>query len=229
MKKILLTLILGLFLISLIGAAQDSLRYPINQNGCFDIIQTCADCTYNNVTSIKYPNGTTLLFSPEQNMTETGTNYIFNTCDFSGQLGTYIVNGQGDLSGTNTIWNYEYEITPTGESLDTQQSILILGLILVLLFLTCAFLYFGSHIESVSIKLFLITLGGLFLMVTIGVSLNTIRQLMLVGSVFSGVFLGLYILILALISIGFIGLVLYLITFAVKAFQKSRGADFDND
>ena len=163
-------------------------------------------------------------------MTQNDSYYNYTLIsNFTQTIGTYIVNGLGDLGGTNTAWNYDFVITPTGEALDIQQSVIIFGLMLILLFSTAALLLFGIKIETTSVKIFLISLGVLFLMLTFGVSINAINDLMLLGSVFSGIFLGIYRLTLALISVGFIGILLYLITSVVKAFNKSRGKADDDD
>lgn len=121
------------------------------------------------------------------------------------------------------------EVTNTGFSLDTQQSLIVLGLIIVLLFLTGAFLFFGEKMETTSVKVFLIALGSLFFLLTLGFSINAIKELMLLGSVFSGMFVNLYRLFLILISGGMIAIILYMITVAVTAFKKSRGVLDDED
>lgn len=138
-KTILLTLLLGIFLITLVSSAQDSLG-TVTQNDCIDIPQTCVSCTFNNISSIIYPNKTRFLFSPEQNMTRNGTDYVFHTCNFSSNIGTYIVNGHGDLSGTDTLWNYNYEITVTGAVLETSESNLYIIILVATFVLFLAFL-----------------------------------------------------------------------------------------
>ena len=49
MKKIILTIILGIFLISMASASLDSLG-TFQQDECFNISQTCATCTYVNIS-----------------------------------------------------------------------------------------------------------------------------------------------------------------------------------
>lgn len=140
MKKTILILMFSIILISFASAQQQSLG-SVKQDDCIDITQTCPDCTYNNITSIIYPNKTKYSFSPEQNMTKVGTDYTFHTCNFSSQLDEYIVNGIGDLGGTNTIWNYNYIVTPTGFILETSESILYIIILIVTFILFLAFLY----------------------------------------------------------------------------------------
>ena len=136
-------------------------------------------------------------------------------------LYSYYVNCNADNIGG--FGREVFEVTQTGEFLDEPQSLIILGLILVLILVTWVFLYFGKEIEYLPFKIFLISLGALFLMFTVGFSLNIIRNLVLVGSVFSLTFVNLYRLMLILISAGGIGLMVYIIYMSVKQFYSKRG------
>lgn len=129
MKNKILMLLFVFFFLSLVTPAQSSLGI-FKKNECIDLTQTCETCTYNNITSITYPNGTKYIFSPEQNMTHAGTEYTFKTCDFSGQLGDYKVNGHGDLDGVDTIWNYEYKVTASGHEITESQGFVSIGLLI---------------------------------------------------------------------------------------------------
>ncbi len=230
MKKIFIFLMLTLLTLILINP----ISAEIQTLGCFqvdteiDLIQTCATCTFNNISAVSFPNSTILISNVA--MERDGTRYNFTLNDTqTGTIGEYIVDGFGNLSGVDTIWNYNFFITPTGECLDTQQSIIVFGLMLILLFLTGAFLIFGIKVETTSVKVFLIALGALFFLFTLGFSINSIKQLLFLQSVFAGTFVGLYRLFLVLISGGMIGIILYLITVSVKAFKKSRGILDDDD
>jgi hypothetical protein len=67
-------------------------------------------------------------------MTKTGTAYNYTFCNTS-QAGNYIVDGYGDLGGTVTIWNYNFQVTTTGSDSSTGKSmtyILIFTLALVI-------------------------------------------------------------------------------------------------
>lgn len=111
MKKILLTLMFGIFFLSLASASIPSLG-TVQQNDCINLLQTCDDCSYNNITSVSYPNRTTNALSLEVEMTRDGTEYNYTFCNTSA-LRTYVVHGHGDTDGTDT-WNYMFEVTTTG-------------------------------------------------------------------------------------------------------------------
>jgi uncharacterized membrane protein YiaA len=131
-QKILLTVLMGIMMIGLVNAALTTLG-TFKTNEEITIRQLCADCTYNNVTSLVYPNGTDAQIEMDV-MTKAGSEYtyIFN---FTEDIGEYTVNGIGDPGGTETIWLYTFNVNPSGEELTTAQGIiyflaLILGLII---------------------------------------------------------------------------------------------------
>lgn len=113
-KSIFLKSLLGLLfiftIISCTYAEQQSFG-TFKQNSCINLIQTCDNCTYNNITKIVAPNSNIAL--QDLTMTKIGTVYNLSFCSTS-QIGTYVVNGVGDLDGVDTVWNYSFEITPSG-------------------------------------------------------------------------------------------------------------------
>ena len=108
---VLITLVFVLLLTPLVFGEQQSLG-TYKRNTCVNLIQTCADCTYVNFTSVLYPNSTQLIGN--SNSTQTGTLFERQICNTTA-VGTYIVNGVGDVSGTDTIFAYVFEITPNGK------------------------------------------------------------------------------------------------------------------
>ena len=110
MKKLILILMLGIFLISLASAEIQTLG-TFKQRECINFIQTCDNCTYNNISSVLYPDSSIALSNVVMTRDDTYYNYTF--CDAS-ILGHYIVNGYGDLDGEKTIWSYDFEVTADG-------------------------------------------------------------------------------------------------------------------
>ena len=225
MKKILLILIMSIFLFSLVSA--ECSIPTVKQGDTIQLTQSCTDCLDGvNVTKVLFPNNTFAQLGQFE-MTANGSNYNLSFSN-TNTLGTHVYYSEGNLSGVIIVQSCTFEITPTGNSLDNPQSIIVIGLIFVLILLTWSFLYFGKEIEYVPFKIFLISLGSLFLMFTIGVSLNTITELMIIGSVFSATFVNLYRLMLILVSAGGIGLMLYIIYMSVRQFYSYRGL-LDNE
>ncbi len=138
MNKILLTLILGMVFLSFASAQQGSLG-TFKQNECVNLIQTCDNCTYNNISRVIYPNSTIILSNAVMTKDDTFYNYTF--CNTT-LLGTYLVNGFEDLDGTKTVWNYDLLITPSGKISTTSESILYVLFVLILFGLLLTMFYF---------------------------------------------------------------------------------------
>ena len=141
MKKILLTLILGMFLISFSSAQiQTAGTFKINEQ--INLTQTCASCTFNNITSIVQVSPTSRDIIGNFPMTRKGSVYNFSLSKGNNtHVGEFYVNGIGDLDGTNTIWNFNYFVTPTGFALETSDSILLVIILMATLILFLGFLW----------------------------------------------------------------------------------------
>lgn len=128
---LLILLLFTLLLCSSVFAEQQSLG-TFEKDRCINLLQTCANCTFVNITSVKYPNSSILLGNVE--MTKQGTEYNFTICNAS-VLGDYIVNGVGDVDGVNTVWAYDFKVTMDGYENDMPTGVIIgmslLGIILV--------------------------------------------------------------------------------------------------
>lgn len=152
MKKILLTIILGIFLITLVSAScpdGDDCIGGTEINSAIDIYQTCNNCTYCNFTQIKYPNKTTFLSNIEATQDETYFSYNIlggnNT-----ELGEYTYCYDcGNALEKETGCLY-YLVTTTGFSQSTSQGIgsaifLILMVILMFTFGVLGFRLFTTE------------------------------------------------------------------------------------
>jgi len=131
MKKLLLTFILGMFLISSISAL-DNLG-TFKQNDCVRIVQTCATCSYVNISSVSYPNSSIAIANKEMSDAGDGEWY-YDFCNTS-LIGRYDVRGKGDLSGTDTSFATWFDVNGTGYELTQQRTFIYLGLIGLLIFL----------------------------------------------------------------------------------------------
>ncbi len=120
MKKIMLILILGIFLISFVSAEQQTLG-TFKKDECMQLTQTCGNCTHNNLTYV-YQTIDAILYNISDGMTKSGTFYNYTFCNTS-IVGEYIVNGFGDPDGEQASWTYNFWITPTGTILKTSDSL----------------------------------------------------------------------------------------------------------
>lgn len=105
MKKIILILMLGIFLMSLASASIGTFK----QGQTIDLPQSCSDCSFNNVTSVIAPDGTQIVGNVL--MTKNGLNYNYTIGGtLTSQIGTYTVNGVGDPGGVSQVWVYHFDI-----------------------------------------------------------------------------------------------------------------------
>jgi len=142
-NKLIISLMLCMVLISLVGASQDSLG-TYKQGETITLLQICGTCTYNNITSIVYPNSTHQVI--DSAMTKRGAEYTYTLTDTT-QLGPYSVNGFGDLDGTAAAWAYDFDVTISGLNAESilDNAILILLFTLSIIFFLIA-LNKGNHI-----------------------------------------------------------------------------------
>lgn len=84
------------------------------QYTCVHLKQTCANCTFVNVTSVNV-DATSTQVSSHVPMTKIGTEYNSTFCNTT-YIGKYIVNLLGDPDGTYTVVAYDFSITPTGDT-----------------------------------------------------------------------------------------------------------------
>lgn len=144
---------LFLFILSLplSSAAVDEFG-PYELNTCITITKLCANCTYNNITSIKDPD--TLKSLGVKPMTKVGTEYNYSNFCGINKTGNYIVNGLGDPNGSPTDWQQELKVTPTGDEG-------ILGLSIIILFVAFFLPFLGLFLQNKEITI----LGGFALMI----------------------------------------------------------------
>lgn len=123
----LLLLVFTLILISSVIATEQSLG-TFQKNACLDLKQTCGNCTWINVTSVSYPNGTTLSFNAA--MADIGGGiYINHTCSHSSIIGHYTYDTLGNPDGSIVSQPVGYDITESGDTFDLTQGFFIIGLI----------------------------------------------------------------------------------------------------
>lgn len=135
------------------------------QGSCVSLIQTCANCTFVNISSIQYPNSS--LGLRDKVMTKSGTFYNYSWCNASA-LGTYIVTGVGDLDALDEVWNYNFDITQAGVNYSTAE---VIGFAAIMfLFFALVFVWKPNQIVLKSMFMILALLMALLLSTTISVS-----------------------------------------------------------
>lgn len=114
------------------------------QNECINLLQTCADCTYNNITSVTIGQYSTKLLGLTS-MERSGTIFNYTFCDTL-VPGIYTVDGYGNPAGTKTIWNYKFEVTATGQDSTVSKSITYVLLFIFSIIIFGGLVYMGIGI-----------------------------------------------------------------------------------
>lgn len=109
MKQIMFLLTV-LFLVGLVSAEVSSLG-NFKMAECVEVLQTCANCSYVNITSITHPDSTVSL--TDTVMTKSGFRYNYTYCD-TNEIGQFTVAGVGDVDGIDTVFAYSFGVTPSG-------------------------------------------------------------------------------------------------------------------
>ena len=104
-------------------------------DNCMTLKQGCANCSYNNISAVLSPNGTTYLSNVL--MTKTNNDYNYTFCNTSVR-GEYIVYGFGDLNGDKKTWAYTFSIESIGYTPTITQGILF-GVMFVILLIVFIF------------------------------------------------------------------------------------------
>lgn len=114
-KNIFNLIFLFLFIIILINLVSATNTIPelspIKVGQCARLIQSCSNCTFNNISSVLYPNSSIAISG--KGMTRNGTEYNLTFCR-TATTGDYIVNGFGDVDGLVTTWAYILPVTGSG-------------------------------------------------------------------------------------------------------------------
>lgn len=142
MKKILIILILGIFLISLTSAQEEQSWGYVRAGDCISLTQTCDNCTFVNITRATYPNKTDYGLSESIKMQKTGTSFNHSFCETT-SLGQYILSGDHDLDGEIGTWNADFISTTSGFESTSAQSILYV-IVLVISCLVLALCGYGA-------------------------------------------------------------------------------------
>ena len=114
MKQLIITLMMILVLVGTLGSVSAEAKLgTFKQGECIDLIQTCADCSYVNISRVSYPNGTTAL--GQSTMTKSGSvfNRTFCSTTTTGEYNVFFI---GDPEGIDTVVAYDLEVTPSGKS-----------------------------------------------------------------------------------------------------------------
>jgi len=124
-----------------VASAEVQTLGTFKENSEITLKQIGAGFTNCYVTSVLYPNSSCALCS-ETEMTKDGTEYTLSFNKTS-ELGQYIVNGYCTDGSANTVWAYDFYITPSGFSFSESQGLSSLGLLISIILISGLFMFVG--------------------------------------------------------------------------------------
>jgi len=136
MRNKIIVLVLAVFFISFLAAADIQYLPNQEQGEEVNLIQGCTNTTYGNLTRITYPNSSFAL-NEETVMTKNGGDYNYTFTDTE-TLGEYLIYGHCDENGVDVKWGYRL---PVGKELTIETSMLY-GFLFLLIGL---FLFFSIN------------------------------------------------------------------------------------
>ena len=115
------------------------------QDTTISLHQICDNCTFVNITSISFPNGSILIINREMNKSLNDYNFSFSD---TSSPGLYIYNTCGDQDGPLVCENIEFDINKLGEELTTGRAIIYLILTFFIFLLFVFTLYINIILPS---------------------------------------------------------------------------------
>lgn len=225
LKILLSILFLFLFVFSISAQSTVQTLGVYKQHECINLIQICSSCTYNNVSTVISPNSTILMSNIL--MQKSGTFYNQTFCNTS-QLGRYIVNGFGDVSGIVTVWSYDFYITSSGTQLGTSDSLmsmLFFGAILLIaiIMFMLAFVFRGP--KGLWISLFFLSMGIILVVIDFGYIMNIMDRYQENMGYASPFFNTIYFVMTIMLIAGGIAVVVGLLVDSLTKFKSMRYGD----
>ena len=218
--KLFILIILPLFFLPMINGEIESLGI-FQQHSCIELLQSCSNCTYINISSVIYPNSSQAL--GQVAMTKIGTKYNYTSCEVSSETGTYIVNGFGDVDGIITVFAYDYEVTPSGSQINSGKSIGLFGSVILMIIISSVFLIIAFKSENNVARISFYCFSGIGFMITILYTVIIMQQTLFgFDSILSGIE-NFWFVAKILVWIGFLALGIVVLLIMMKAWKIKRG------
>lgn len=135
-------LLLGIFVLAFVPLtmATDDQQLKVKQGDCISIAQTCASCSYVNISSISNRENSTLVSNVAM--------YYFGNAEWRYEfcntsfLGRYEVKGQGDINGVDGSFKTDFIVSINGEDdiPDKGLAFIFVGVFFIILFLAIIYL-----------------------------------------------------------------------------------------
>lgn len=148
---------------------------PVRSGDCFIVQEDCGNCSYINITSVKYPNQTINLLNYPMGSLGGTTWYNNSFCD-STLNGNYIFGVKGDPDGITDSELIQIYVNPTGiESNGYRTTILTVAIIVIMIVSVLFFLAF-MYFKQVSAKYSFLVMSVIFFLVSLNLILNSLTN-----------------------------------------------------
>lgn len=186
------------------------------------LIQLCQNSTYANITDIYTQSNSTYIINSETQMTKAGVKYNY-TLSNTNVLGNYNVDGHCDINGIDTTWAFSFSVTPTGYEASLSQTVTMFFLIGILVIAIILLFLFGVANGNIWVKIFCLGLCLMLFVFLVGYILNMANINLGEFTTLTNGFSPLYVLFIVLLTVGGMGLILFLISWVLTAWWKHRG------
>ena len=153
------SLVLTLILIQSVSAILGTYQLKTD----IDLVQTCNNCSYCNVTSIKYPNGTNILTNVAMTKDETYYNYLLAAGNIT-TVGTYSYYYDCGNTVEKATGRINFEVTITGDETPEGISYILAGIFIVIFGIGWFFLFLSIQMNEPGPKIFFLLASFVFLL-----------------------------------------------------------------
>jgi len=157
------TLMLGFMITLILMQSASALLGTYQEETDVDLIQTCNNCTYCNLTSIKYPNGTNILTNIEMIQDGTYFNYLLDGGNTS-TVGTYTYYYDCGNAAEIVTGGIDFEVTITGDETPEGSSYILGAIFLIVFGIGWFFLFLSVQMDEPGPKIFFLLSSFVFLL-----------------------------------------------------------------
>jgi len=157
------TLVFGFMMALILIQSASALLGTYQEETDVDLIQTCNNCTYCNLTSIKYPNGTNILTNIEMVQDGTYFNYLLDGGNIT-TVGTYTYYYDCGNAIESRTGGIDFEVTITGDETPEGSSYILGAIFLIVFGIGWFFLFLSVQMDEPGPKIFFLLSSFVFLL-----------------------------------------------------------------
>lgn len=139
---------IALVMVGNVSAQSQQNLGTFKQGTTIQLRQTCANCSFVNITSIYIEETDISFINTEVAMQKNGLTFYNYSFPNTSRNGDYVYTGYGDPNGIIEVWGVRFSITPNGEEPTTAKAFFYIGLLALLVFFLV--LIFWAHLQDQS-------------------------------------------------------------------------------